>query len=378
MPDRFFSKINYSACNEDSVAELKALNLKEQDRVVCITGSGARPLDLLTAVGCQVFSVDFNAAQNHLLHLKLAAHATLDYWEYLEFLGVTGSTRRLKFYAALVEKLPVQSQEFWDRRHRVIEAGVIYGGTWEKLLRWMSKGTWFRRKHLRGLFEAPNLDSQRGYWNRHWANSWLLRQFLRVGSTRFLWTNVIREPGARLIPSNFDVAGYMLQCLQRMAEHSMLRENPFANLVFLGRYGESCRLPLHLREEHFDVIRRRVNQVEVVTGTLDRFLQKNPDRFDAYSLSDISSYAPPEVHRSIWSGVVTSARESARFCERFFMVKPDVLVGSHSLTGTKSVVRDEQLEDTLRTIDSTCLYTFHAGSIGGPGRSKGATAESKP
>jgi S-adenosylmethionine:diacylglycerol 3-amino-3-carboxypropyl transferase len=36
---KFFEKINYSACNEDSYSEIEALNINNNDIILCLTGS---------------------------------------------------------------------------------------------------------------------------------------------------------------------------------------------------------------------------------------------------------------------------------------------------------------------------------------------------
>jgi len=43
----FTQKINYSSCNEDTHSELKALRIGKDNVVLAVSGSGARPLDLL-------------------------------------------------------------------------------------------------------------------------------------------------------------------------------------------------------------------------------------------------------------------------------------------------------------------------------------------
>ena len=90
----FFETVNYSSSNEDSRSEIRALQLISQDSVLCITGSGARTLDLLIANPAKVVSLDFNPCQNFLLELKIAAMHELDYEEFLEFLGVNNSLKR--------------------------------------------------------------------------------------------------------------------------------------------------------------------------------------------------------------------------------------------------------------------------------------------
>lgn len=69
----FADTLNYSASNEDGRCELRALELTEVDTVVCITGSGGRTLDLLTAGPRRIFSVDMIPCQGFLMELKLSA-----------------------------------------------------------------------------------------------------------------------------------------------------------------------------------------------------------------------------------------------------------------------------------------------------------------
>jgi S-adenosylmethionine:diacylglycerol 3-amino-3-carboxypropyl transferase len=84
----FFEKINYSASNEDGDSESEALQIRNSDVVLCITGSGARTLDLLIDNPSKIYSIDFNPTQNYLLKLKMAAYQALEYEEFCEFIDV--------------------------------------------------------------------------------------------------------------------------------------------------------------------------------------------------------------------------------------------------------------------------------------------------
>ncbi|QEG22952.1 DUF3419 family protein [Mariniblastus fucicola] len=360
MTRQFFNQINYSSSNEDSEAELRVLSLSSADRVVCITGSGARTLDLLTAAPKKIVSVDFNPTQNHLLALKLAAYKTLDYADFLGFLGVRKSNQRLGLLPELLPLLPNDSEIWWRKHVKTIERGVLYCGTWEKLLRYMSKTTFLRQRKIDGLWNAKDLESQKEFWLQHWSGPFLKR-FLRLLSNRFLWTRVIREPGAKLIPKDFDVGGYLSSCIEKMAFHSLIRENPYANLLFRGRYTGQCVLPLHLREENFEQLKRFADRVEIVSMPIDEFLNRSLEKFDAFSLSDFSSYAPPETYARIWESVLRSAAPKARFCERFFLVKLDQQESFGAFH--RRIRSNKRLEEELAEIDHTCLYSFRAGFI---------------
>ena len=67
----FLETINYSSSNEDSYSEWKALSIGPDDSILCITGSGSRPLDLLIKGPREIVSLDFNPCQNFLLKFKI-------------------------------------------------------------------------------------------------------------------------------------------------------------------------------------------------------------------------------------------------------------------------------------------------------------------
>ena len=119
MKDDFFNKINYSASNEDSESERLALRLNSEDTVLCITGSGARSLDLLVDSPKKIVSIDFNPAQNFLLELKMAAFKALTYDELMEFLGVRSSEVRLVMFNKLKAHLSPNALDFWQKRMKL-------------------------------------------------------------------------------------------------------------------------------------------------------------------------------------------------------------------------------------------------------------------
>ncbi len=356
MTRRFFSKINYSASNEDTAAELAALKLNRADHVLCVTGSGARGLDLLTADPQRIVCVDFNPTQNHLLNLKIAAYRLLEYEDFLIFMGIVPSAHPDLHFDSVIKSLNAQSNAYWRDRRSLVQRGLIYCGTWEKLLRAMSKMTVFRQKHIDGLLNAEALSAQQDYWEKFWTGPFL-RRVLNIIATRWVWTTIIREPGAKIIPRDFNVAEYLFQSLQSMARRTLLRENPFANLIFYGRYTSDCILPLHLQEANFDSIKQRVDRLDVVTAPLHEYLFNNPAVFDAFSLSDFSSYASPSLYQEIYSSVRYSAKDKARFCERFFLVKRD------REDWNLPVIESIELANHLEQLDHTCMYTFRAGHV---------------
>lgn len=356
MKNGFFDKINYSASNEDSESERKALRLNASDTVLCITGSGARCLDLLVDSPGKVISIDFNSTQNLLLELKIAAYKALNYNDFCEFIGIKHSSERKNIFQKIVPHLSVNANNYWTQHFSLIEEGVLYCGTWEKLLKSMLKMAYLRKGLIKALMQAPDLQTQQQIWNKQWSNvTWKL--FLKVICNRFLWVHIIKEPGAQIIAKDFDVYAYIKQRLDFMANHFHFKTNHYANLIFNSGYAAECILPHHLRAENYELIKQNLHKIEIVTGSLNAYLQTCPDSISAFSLSDFSSYAPENVYNEIWENVINAATTNAKFCERQFLVKRNPELNF------KSIIRNKSLENELFTSDEAAIYTFCVGQI---------------
>lgn len=356
MGKDFFSKINYSASNEDSESERQVLGLNDKDIVLCITGSGARPLDLLIDLPQQIVSIDLNESQNFLLELKMAAFKCLEYKEFCGFIGLKPSEQRMLTYKKLESFISNPASRYWSTHQNLIEDGLLYCGTWERFLRGMLKMARPRIKIIRQLFASENIEEQRTIWMDKWDKP-IWKLYLKTISNRFLWTQIIREPGAKIIPKEFDVYAYLKERLDFMAMNFMLKTNHYANLVFCGGYQEECILPFHLRKKNFDLIKQNLDRIEIVTDSLSSYLKPLENKFTAFSLSDFSSYAPPEIYQTIWQEIIEAAKPGARFCERQFLVK------RNPEKDFSEINRNGLLEDELGKSDGSFIYSFCVGKI---------------
>ena len=352
----FFHQIVYSAANEDSRSELRALQLNTEDRVLCITGSGSRPLDLLTAVPGEIVSVDFNPCQSHLLRLKIAAIQALDYDQFSDFIGLTPSEHRLETYLTLRNQLPKYTAFYWDKNHKALQRGILYCGQWERYLGWLSQLRHIRGKQALRLFQSTSLEEQQALWKAWDTPFW--RKYVRMSANRFFWEKVVREPGAKLVARDFDIGGYMLECFDILGNHLLMRNSHFARLLFFGHYDPHEYLPLHLQAQHFQTLKENIHRIQPVTASLLDYLK--PERsglFSAFSISDFSSYAPWPIYKQIWQQVLDVAQAGAHFCERQYLVKhepQDIF---------PEINRKPELEAQLRFSDHAFIYSFAVGTL---------------
>jgi S-adenosylmethionine-diacylglycerol 3-amino-3-carboxypropyl transferase len=359
MPS-FLETLNYSSCNEDSNSELNALCIDQTDSVLSITGSGARPLDLLIKMPAKIISIDFNPCQNYLLELKMAAIQKLEYEEFLEFLGVCPSQKRIYIYNRLQHSINSEARDFWNRHLSLIKKGIIYQGRWEKYFLKLSQIVGIIRRDLRHqLFNCTCIDDQANLWNKEWNNI-LWRSFLRLISFRFVWQALLRDPGFYMyVPSEFSIYRYLRDQFSSAMSNILIRKSSFARLLLFGKYDSNGALPIHLQRKHYQTIRDSLPCIKIVTESLTTYLKQSKKRqFQKYSLSDFSSYTNITEYTSIWKGIVKTALAGAIVCERQFLVKREVPQAVR-----ENITRKEELENKLMANDNSIFYNFIIAKI---------------
>jgi len=349
----FIDKINYSSANEDGAAEARALEISKTDRILCITGSGARPLDLLTERPASMISLDVNPCQTFLLELKMQAMAEFDYERYVAFLGLVPADDRPTAYRAIRGGLTKEARSFWDGNPGMIRKGVLYQGGWEKYFRGLALAVGLTRNDLRDkLFSSPTVDRQARLWNEVWeSRTW--RAFLRAVTGRTVWRTTFGDPGFyEHVPAAFPATRYIEDKLRLSSKNILFSQSPYANLLFFGRYLKA--LPPHLRKENFEVIKNNLNRIQPITQSLGDYLKTcGTSSFDKFSLSDFSSYTDEREYARIWNGVLRAAAPGARICERQYLVKRAL---PYFAPGTIS--RDTGLEADLEMTDGSIFFSF--------------------
>jgi len=355
----FLEALNYSSCNEDSRSELQALQINHKDIVLCITGSGARVLDLLTAKPAEIIAIDFDSCQNFLLELKMSAIHNLDYEDFLEFLGIHDSTKRISLYQKIKHALSRNARNFWDRHTKMIIKGVIYQGRWEKHFAKLAQVLTITSPQLRErLFDCDNLSDQDKIW-RKW-NNLIWRNFLQVISWRFVWKYIFGDPGFYCyVPNNFSIHKYFNIRFNNTFKHILAQESSFCWLLFWGNYNLQGVLPLHLQKKHYNILKDNLSHIRIVTKSLIDYLNESKNtQFSKYSLSDFASYTNNEQYNLIWNGIINTATKGAKVCERQFLVKRKPPIDVESF-----IARDKNLEEKLSKTDDSIFYTFVIAEI---------------
>lgn len=348
----FFTNLNFTSSNEDGRTELAGL-AGPSERMICLTGSGTRPLDMLLSAAEEIVSIDLNPAQNALLRLKIAAMRVLDQSDMLIFLGIASGQPKdlwLRVGAALTP----DDRAYWQARLPLIERGIWYAGLWEKVLRFGALGTrLIRGKAIDRLFAASDTQDQAALWARHFDDR-IWRGCIRLLGRPWVWTRFIGEPGGAFLPSPAEVELRLAQAFNHASGAFLFRESDFASLILRGKSVPPDALPLHLMAQHYDRVRARLDRIRVcdlgLHGLGDTALTA-----DTFSLSDFGSYCTTDTYTSAWRGILSVAHPNARFVERIFM---NPLVPSQP-----RILVDHDLSARLTLTDRAIIYKIRAGRI---------------
>ena len=319
---KFFDTLNYTSCNEDGLAELRALDVKPGDDVCCVAGGGDRALHMLLGDPARVLAFDMNPAQNFLLELKIAAIKIFDYQTYARFLGLFPCAEpRWNLYLRLRPQLTHAAARWWDAQRKTLDRGVLYAGRWERYFQMTSRNLrLWRGAKIATLFQFNDLEAQRAFVRREWDTpAWRLslRATLNAWTLRF----VFGDPGFyRNAKSSVPAWQYIHTRFNALLERHLARKSFMLALVLRGEFFDPAQYPPYLREENFLTLKARVDRVTIRTLPLFEMLASEESAScNKYSLSDVPSFLDADDHNKLLE--FFDAKKGARFCLREFLTR---------------------------------------------------------
>lgn len=355
----FYNRLNYSLGNEDWSVEEQALRINPNDKVVCVTASGDRPLHLLMTECAEIISIDMNRIQNFLLELKLAALIHLDYEPYLAFLGFKETSHRYSMFKQLKSYLSNDAFQYWEQNKKMIKRGIIYQGKVERLTYYASfLFRSLKRKHIKKLFSFNDIDAQRQFIASRWDTP-LWRKIFEFSLNPNVSKILINDPGIiSYVDDSITPGKYLYQRKLNYLNNYLAKHSALLQLLFTGKVSPDAYFP-YLTFEGYNKIRKDVGRLKHYTVDVIEYINNTDyNEFDCFSLSDIASYMSQENFTRLLKGIYQAAKPNARFCLRKLMCNHTIPENiSHHFK------RDKLLEQKLEKEDSNFVYRFLVGEI---------------
>ncbi len=286
--------------------------------MLSITASGDRPLHLLLDDCHEVVAIDANPIQNYLLNLKCVAMQTLDYDDYIAFLGALPHSHRLNTFQKLTPLLDEQARKYWMGKKKMIHKGILYQGLLEKRCQSIFAPfiQMLRGKNVKRLFEFSNIDEQREFI-KSWDKKYWRKTFdivLNSSIARLILRCVVDDPclGEHLNGS-VSLGTYFYKRMHEGLMENLARESLLFSLFFKGKIDREA-FPPYLTERGVSIIKERIHRITVKNSDIVTYLESEPSNsFDCFSLSDVASYLSPQNFLKMMREVQRVAKPCAFF-----------------------------------------------------------------
>ena len=330
-----YKGVLYANCWEDPRSDRAALGIDKDDVVLSITSGGCNLLAFLLDDPRKVIALDVNPHQGYLLELKMASFRMLSYGEHLEFFGVRPCSARVARYRQhLRPRLSGDAARFWDARPGTIAKGLIHAGRYERYMRLLRRTVlagFGRRRLIERMFEAGDWAARQKLYRDRWQGAWW-RFLTEVMLSRRLNTLLFDRAFFAYLDRDFSFGRHFAAKAERALVELPMKENSFLSYILLGRFYGEAFLPVYLRQENFATIRDRLDRVEIVTDSCERFFAGLEDSsISKFNFSNIFEWMSPAAFEALLRETVRVARNGAVLAYRNLLVfreRPPSLSGN--------------------------------------------------
>ena len=307
-----FSHIRYAQVWEDADILVEALNIGPESTCLSIASAGDNVLALLAHSPKKVYALDLNPAQLHCLALRAAAFRCLEHSEILELIGARASSQRGDLYARCRDCLDEGTRSYWDGQMGSITAGIGSAGKFERYFALFRKRVLplvHGKRSIAALLEPKSPQERERFYAKRWNNlRW--RLLFCVFFSRFMMGRLGRDPAFFQYVEG-SVAERILERTRYALTALEPSENPYLHWILRGDFGDA--LPLYLREEHFETIRRNLDRLEWRLTSVEEFTAElHEPTLDACNLSDIFEYMSEENTGKLLKELCRVCRSEAR------------------------------------------------------------------
>ena len=320
---KVFKDILYAQCWEDPRIDRKAFHITPDDVVFSITSGGCNVLAFLLDNPKKVIALDLNPQQNFLLDLKIAAFQALPYKELLEFMGVKESRNRFQLYGRVRDFLQPKSTGYWDAQSKKIQRGIIHCGRYEAYMRMLKKFVikpLVSRRVLTKFFDTDDPGERTVLFRKKWENFrwWFLT---RVMLSRRMNTLLFDKAFFAYLDEKFSFGNHFAAKAKRAVTQLPIRENHFLSYILLGKFYDDERLPLYLRRENNDIIRSRVDRIELVTESCANYFSSLPDSsISKFNFTNIFEWMSDDAYELLLKETIRVAKDGAILTYRNLLV----------------------------------------------------------
>lgn len=334
-----FKGLVYAQIWEDPVADMEALKIGPNSRILTIASGSCNALSYLTANPAAITCVDLNTAHIALGRLKIAAIRRLtDYAHLRQFIAEADNPANVATYHEdIAPHLDEATRRYWEGRDLVGRRrikGFARGIYKQGLL-----GHFIGAAHVLAklykidpseILDAQSLEDQRRFFDERFA------PVFERKLVRWLTNQPASLFGLGIPPAQYDalsggsrMADVLRTRLEKLACHFPVNDNYFAWQAFGRSYGRSDRAPLppYLQEANIPLVRERLDRLSLRHASFTQVLKESADAsLDRYVLLDAQDWMSDAQLTELWFEITRTARPGSRVLFRT-AAEPSLLPG---------------------------------------------------
>ncbi|OIQ44495.1 MAG: S-adenosylmethionine--diacylglycerol 3-amino-3-carboxypropyl transferase [Roseobacter sp. MedPE-SW] len=323
---RLFLGLVYPQIWEDPVVDMAALEITENDNLVCIASGSCNLLSYLTAGPASVTAVDLSPAHVALGQLKLTAARSLpDYAAFYQFFGRADLASNAPLYERYIKpNLAPGARDFWEgrqlfnRRISVFQKGFYHYGVLGRFLGAVHLVASLGRVSFAPLLAARSVQEQQVFFDQKIAplfDMWLVRKLAGFRAALF----GLGIPPAQYDKLAADGGGDVLPVLRERVRKLMcdfpIRDNYFAWQAFARGYDPAPdgSLPPYLQQRNFQALRDYAERGRIVNRSFTDQLEQEPDGSkQGYILLDAQDWMNDSQLNALWQQITRTATPGAK------------------------------------------------------------------
>lgn len=278
--------IHYSNCHEDAKLLLQGIT-KENCNILSICSALDNSLTLLLSNPKRVLAIDSNPTQIYLAKLKKTAIKYLNYTEFLIFLGFKEGDS-WAYFERISPFLEEETRHYFlEHKFLIAELKLVNCGRFEHYFQIFRKRVLpliHRQKVIYKFMNFSNLKEQISYYEESF-NNLRFKLLFKIFFSEFLMKRLGRDKA--YFKYNKDPLAKKVKCrFERGIYNNLNNNNPYLQYII---FNEFRTLPLYLQTENFQLIKERIDRLEIKEATLEATLLTE-EKFDFMNLSDVFEY----------------------------------------------------------------------------------------
>ncbi|AXB77005.1 DUF3419 family protein [Novosphingobium sp. P6W] len=333
-----FKGLVYAQIWEDPVADMEAMQITPDSRIITIASGGCNALSYLTANPAHITVVDLNTAHIALNNLKHEAVRRLGYGDLRRFIAEADRPENLALYRdQLAPHLDEATRRYWEgrdlvgrRRIGAFTRGVYRHGLLGGFIGTAHLVAKIYKIDLNEILEADTLEDQRRVFDERIA------PVFERPMIRWLTKHPASLFGLGIPPAQYDalagghrMADVLRGRLEKLACHFPVNDNYFAWQAFSRGYGKGVEAPLppYLQEANLPQVRERLARLDLRHANFTHVLAAaDAASYDRYVLLDAQDWMTDAQLTELWGEITRTAKPGARVLFRT-AAEPTLLPG---------------------------------------------------